>query len=297
MASQMQPSTSSTTTIQSTIYQELMKLIPSSDNQLNEISPPQLSTSGRLTNILDTGILSRAAMDQQSQSYQGGYDLGSNDVVFLNVITKEAGIARAVLNPADGVFGVGIERAQDHEWIQSICDQEEIEKIFQEKVASGPQPIPDYFHPLIKEKALEEHLSQNPKFLDELETRVNNLVVFVLDIPTSGSDKLDDPLGCHDATRSMVSSENITTIIASRDLKDTSEMANIISKKIKPVIFVQQKEQEITYTYEKTSALGTEKKSFKVMIKAPDFQEAMKNIYRTSSFSQERPMFIHVTRF
>jgi hypothetical protein len=86
-------------------------------------------------------------------------------------------------------------------------------------------------------------------------------------------------------------------IIASRDLKDTSEMANIISKKIKPVIFVQQKEQEITYTYEKTSDLGTEKKSFKVTIKAPDFQEAMKNIYRTSSFSEQKPMFIHVTRF
>ncbi len=40
MASQMQPSTSSVTTTQSTIHQELMKFIPSSDDQLNEISPP-----------------------------------------------------------------------------------------------------------------------------------------------------------------------------------------------------------------------------------------------------------------
>lgn len=286
-------SSSKPSTAQASIHEGLIEYISSTDGQLNEAVPPELLTSGQLVRILDKGILSTAAMTEQSSSYQGGYDVGTSRVVFLNVITKEAGVVRAIYSPADGAFSVGMERANDYTWIQSILDQDDIDKIFQERFSDVQSS--DFLYPLVKDQAVDEHLKRNPKFLGELTKRVNRLVILVLDLPTSGSDSLTDPSGCHDATRKEVPPEAIKMIVAGQDLEDASEVGFVASKKIRPVVFAPTKEQKVTYVYEKPSSLGIEKREVTVVIKAPDFGAVLQKVFQTS-FSAGKPMFLHVTR-
>ena len=289
------PSTSSSSQpTQNSVYQLLSQSLPSNDKQLNELFPPKLSTSGRLTSILDHGILSRAAMEEKGLTYEGGYDLGSNDVVFINSVTTEDGVIHAVFSAADGAFGVGVERKGDNEWIHSICEQEAVDKIFHEKISDS---IPEIFYPMVKEKALQEHLQENEKFLGTIKTRVYNLAVLVLDIPPKESDSLDDPQGCHDAVRTSIPSESIFAIIVSKDLKDAAEIINVVINRIKPVIFVRSIDKEITYTYERTSTSGSiQKEHFEISLSIPDFYDSLLKIYRASFLAQQKPMYLHVAR-
>ena len=292
--SQLPSTSSSYQAPQNAVYQMLNAFFPSSDEQLNELFPPKLSTSGRLTSILDHGILSRAAMEEKGLTYEGGYDLGSNDVVFINSVTTEDGVIHAVFSAADGVFGVGVEREGDNEWIHSICENEAVDKIFHEKISGS---VPEIFYPIVKEKALQEHLQENEEFLGTIETRAYNLAVLVLDLPPKESDSLDNPQGCHDAVRPSISAENIVAIIVSKDLKDASEIINVIVNRIKPVIFVESKQEKITYTYEKSSPSGAvQKEHFKLSIVAPSFEDGILQIYQSSFLPQQKPMYLHAAR-
>jgi len=265
------------------------------ESGMSEEKQTEVLTQSVMINILDSGILSSSSLERGGKRPRRGYDFDSSENVFLNLITKEDGIAHSIFNPADGIFGVGVEKANDYEWIQQIRDLGDIERIVEEEIVELKdkikleEPAIVQFKPRIEEKALGTHLAKNDIFLQELCNRVNKIVVFVLDVEIQKSDKLDDPKGCHDAVRPMIPAKNIIFVVASSELKDAVEVQFI--QTINNVVFVASKKQEISYTY----AFEEAKKTFKITIDAPDFETGLKQIWQ-QHFSSERPMFLHAAR-
>lgn len=257
-----------------------------------EMSTLSNSKQDRLNSILEQGILSRAEMEKINVSYGGGYDSGSDKGVFLNFMQTLEGVDRAVSHSADGIFAVGIERANDYNWILSIQDLDDIEKIFKEKFFSVEES--DDMYPLLERVARNEHLKKNQKFLEEIGKRVNNLAVLVLNLSPTPTESGPKRAGYHDTVREKVKPTEISHIILSKNQKETLD----ISKISQPVIFADSKTREITYVYKEPSSnvSGSEKVSLKLNIEVPDFAKELAEIFKNTSCSQMQPMFIHTTR-
>lgn len=253
-----------------------------------------VSTSGRLTSILDHGLLNRAQMREKGIPYEGGYDEGENNGVYLNVVTKVEGIEKAVFSPADGVFSVGIERALDHAMLSQVIKAGEVEAIIQKNL----EQYGAFFSTAqLRKGAIRQHLPKNPDLLNILSKRAHQLAVFILDIPPKGTDALDDPSGAHDAVRESVSKEHIQAIILSRNLADTAEIGYIKAHDIKPIIFVESKPQKMSYSYavDGTGGFGSREK-IQVELLAPAFVEAIKSAYESTFQADGKPMYLHVAR-
>lgn len=277
-----------------TASSQLDSFINSSDSQINQIVPPQIATSRKITNILDTGILSSAELIRRGLAFAAGYDVVPSEMVYLNLITKVEGIALAALSPADGIFAIGMERNNDEAFINGLIKTEQLDQKFQEKLldlSCKSIPIPPYMHSMIKETVKHTLLAQNSVLLETLYTRIQNTAVFVLDVEPNNGDKLDDNRGCHDAVRTSIPANKIRTILISQEWRDSAEIASIISNRIKPVIFVPNIAQEVTYTYKSDGV-----KTIKVQLSIPDYQTALTRIFREQFEALGKPMFIHAAR-
>ena len=254
-------------------------------------------TIGRLTSIVNQGLLSAATMRAGNISYQGGYDTFVNTNVYLNVVTKTAGIPQAVFSPSEGVFSVGIERIDDSGIVSEFLNRnkEKVEQRFQSKLVN--QPMESRWHNSLRDQALHECLQEDHAFLAKLEERTHNLAVFVLELDPTSSDRLDaEDIGCHDTIRGSISPDCLLRIILSKDVQDTAEVRGILQKENKRIIFIEAKKQKILFCYQRSTEASTEKMIFEVTIRAPDFGKTLKKIFLSEFRNQNKPMYLHTTR-
>jgi hypothetical protein len=249
----------------------------------------QLSSSGRLTSILDRGILSAQTLDSQGSSFSASYDSELNVAVYATCITRVQGIQRAVFNPADGIITIALEKEGDRAFMEVQAQPAEVERTYQEKLQQfrdSPLLSNPAFQSKVRERSLQECVSKNPDFLSELSTRAHQAAVFVLGLERRDSDR-DDPSGCFDVVRQQILPTQIRAVVLSRQWRDANEVASLIASGAVRILFADAVEKDVIFCYKK----GASPEQMKVRLEVPDFEPILAQL-----FGERRPLYIHTAR-
>lgn len=270
----------------------------------NTSNSAQAPVFSRLGSILNQGICNALALKNSSQDHQVGYDDNVNTIVYFNCLNNANKLKNLVFDPADGVYHISLEYADDASLIEQISDKEKVQEIFNQKMQALP-PLPEAMKQMyengIQQSAIVEALKQNDSLLTTLCQRSHKVAVLILDgieMTTNENTALRISDGFFFFERKKIEPKNIKYVLISEQWQNAPEIEAIKAQNLAIGFeFVSSNVQnDIPYSYKSKQGNFSQIVQLSLSFGAPDFLSKINEIYHSHFNAFNKPMFTHAIR-
>jgi hypothetical protein len=270
------------------------------DAQQAFANPPPANLN-RLVSIFERGICSSSALRNYSQDHQSGYDDVNQVIVYFNAVSKADKLSKAIFDPADGIYHISIEYANDEELLKSLSNQAKVDELFSKLMDKIPSGYKELYVKKIKDISFNEAIKENLDFLKILSERSHKVAVLIfenVELSANETAALHIADGFFFFERKIIEPQKIKFVLMSEKLESAQEIEKI--KQNYPDVrfeFVPSRTQSaVPFSYKAMQENCREIQKIEVNINAPDFLLKLTEIFNTHFSKGEKPMFIHATR-